>query len=73
MAADVKKELLELIESLPVAEQLRLLQSVRRSSSRLPIGTPVEEMDRFVGAWGDEAGREIAQIIEEECERIPAE
>jgi hypothetical protein len=52
-------------------EQLKLLYSLSNPSEPLPPGTPIEELLPFMGMWGEEQGREIAEIIERDCEQSP--
>ena len=69
----VTEELFARIERLPEETQREILTIVMSLRSTLPPSTLVTELTPYVGILGDALGKEISEIIETECERLPEE
>ena len=72
MDAPITKEIVERMHELPAAQQKLVLEIVRSLASQRPQGVPAKDLLAFAGVISAEDAREIAEAIEEGCERVDA-
>jgi hypothetical protein len=72
MDASITKEIVERMHELPAAQQQLVLEIVRSLASQRPQGVPAKDLLPFAGVIGAEDAREMADAIEEGCERVDA-
>ena len=72
MDASITKEIVERMHGLPAAQQQLVLEIVRSLASQRPQGVPARDLLAFAGAISAEDAREMAEAIEEGCERVDA-
>lgn len=69
---EVKQEIIERLDKLPLEVQRRVLNYVR-SLACTPEGTPGWELLRFSGMITEEDAQAMSQAIEEGCEHVDAD
>ena len=69
-AATFHKEILEQLGKLTVEQQLKVLDFARELGASGPVGAPGKDLLRFAGAIDPEDLKTMAQVIEEESERV---
>ena len=72
MDPSITKELVERMHELPAEQQQLVLGIVRSLSSKRPQGVPTNDLLAFTGVISPEDAREMADAIEEGCERVDA-
>jgi hypothetical protein len=72
MDASITKEIVERMHELPAAQQQLVLEIVRSLASQRPQGVPAKDLLPFAGVISAEDAREMADAIEEGCERVDA-
>jgi hypothetical protein len=72
MDASITKEIVERMHELPAPQQQLVLEIVRSLASQRPQGVPAKDLLAFAGVISAEDGREMADAIEEGCERVDA-
>jgi hypothetical protein len=72
MDASITKEIVEWMHELPAAQQQLVLEIVRSLASQRPQGVPAKDLLPFAGVISAEDAREMADAIEEGCERVDA-
>jgi hypothetical protein len=63
-------EMLAQLQSLPAAQQQRVLAYARALASGKPTGVPGKELLRFAGTIPPEDLRQMTQAIAEGCEQV---
>ena len=66
----IKEEIVQEIDRMTPAMQLRVLDFARNLSNPLPPGVPGKDLLQFAGILTHEEGQEWLDAIEEGCERI---
>jgi hypothetical protein len=69
-APKFQKEILEQLGKLTVEQQLKVLDFARELVANGPVGAPGRDLLRFAGAIDPEDLKTMAQVIEEESERV---
>jgi hypothetical protein len=72
MDASITKEIVERMHELPAPQQQLVLEIVRSLASQRPQGVPAKDLLAFAGVLSAEDAREMADAIEEGCERVDA-
>jgi len=70
MSTALEEQLLNEVRRLPDDQQQRVLDFARMLSTPRPVGVPGKDLLRFAGAIPSEDLQEIAEAIEQDCERI---
>lgn len=66
----IQQEILGELGKLDLVEQKRVLDFARALVTRELKGIPGKDLLRFAGAFAQEDLKEMARIIEEDCERV---
>lgn len=66
----IQKEIFEHLSKLPAGQQRRVLDLARALATGEPVGVPGSEFLRFAGLIDPEDLKQMAKVIEEECERV---
>lgn len=66
----LKDQILEQIETLPFEERRRVLDFARALVSSTTLGVSGRGLRRFTGIFEAEDAREMAEAVEEGCEKI---
>ncbi|MFB3920840.1 MAG: hypothetical protein ACE145_03915 [Terriglobia bacterium] len=66
----IQREILGELGRLNPADQKKVLTFARSLAERELKGTPGKDLLRFAGAFPEEDLKEMARIIEEDCERV---
>jgi hypothetical protein len=72
MDASITKEIVERMHELPAAQQQFVLKIVRSLASQQPQGVSAKDLLAFAGVISAEDAREMADAIEQGCERVDA-
>jgi hypothetical protein len=66
----IEREIFEQLTKLPTDQQRRVLEFARALGTEEVVGVPGRALLRFAGMIGPEDLREMAAVIEEDCERV---
>lgn len=69
---DVQEEIAKQVGKLPADAQTRVLQFAASLSTSEPVGDNGADYVRYAGYFDAESLREMAEAIEQECERVDA-
>jgi hypothetical protein len=72
MDASITKKVVDRMRELPAAQQQLVLEIVRSLANQRPQGVPAKDLLAFAGVISAEDAREMAEAIEEGCERVDA-
>jgi len=72
MDPSITKEIVERMHELPAAQQQLVLEIVRSLASQRPQGVLAKDLLALAGVISAEDAREMAEAIEEGCERVDA-
>jgi len=73
MDPSITQEIVERMHELPAAQQQLVLDIVRSLASKPPQGVPAKDLLAFAGTISAQDAREMADAIQEGCERVDAD